>query len=383
MRRDRFLDLAPLAYGDDRPSRRDEARALLDAHPVLAEDLAVACVLGHTDTVRAALAADPEAASRPTGPRDWPPLLYLTYGRVFAPRAGESGVATASLLLDAGADPDSHFWWGSQYRFTAITGALGEGEGGPRRQPAHPEHAELLQLLLTAGARADDGQGLYNRLFSGRHDHLPPLLAHGLRADHPANWRVCADGPMSTFSILSMVLTWDADHGNPERVRLVLDAGVDPRVSHDGGLSPWRRALRGGHPEVMALLEEAGAEPEPVDDTERLLGAIRAGDRDTAMALRGELADLQSTTDDLLGSMVARTAALRLALELGVSPTERDNNGATALHQAAWSGRLEAIRVLLAAGADPDAVDGRFNATPLGWATHAGQTEAAELLAAD
>lgn len=63
-----------------------------------------------------------------------------------------------------------------------------------------------------------------------------------------------------------------------------------------------------------------------------------------------------------------------------VDPNARDENGATPLHHAAWDGDLELIRRLLAAGADPAATDGRFDATPLGWAEHAYQTEAAELL---
>jgi hypothetical protein len=39
------------------------------------------------------------------------------------------------------------------------------------------------------------------------------------------------------------------------------------------------------------------------------------------------------------------------------------------------------VRSLLAAGADPRAVEPRFGGTPGDWAAHAYQTEAAELLA--
>lgn len=58
----------------------------------------------------------------------------------------------------------------------------------------------------------------------------------------------------------------------------------------------------------------------------------------------------------------------------------RDEDGATPLHQAAWQGDLELIRRLLAAGADPSITDDRFGSTPLQWAEHAYQTEAADLL---
>ena len=59
-----------------------------------------------------------------------------------------------------------------------------------------------------------------------------------------------------------------------------------------------------------------------------------------------------------------------------------DDDGATPLHHAAWEGDLALIRRLLDAGADPSATDRRFGTTPQGWAEHAYQTEAAELLRA-
>ncbi|MBB3605598.1 hypothetical protein FHT40_005285 [Mycolicibacterium sp. BK556] len=61
-------------------------------------------------------------------------------------------------------------------------------------------------------------------------------------------------------------------------------------------------------------------------------------------------------------------------------PNARDHEGATPLHHAAWSGDLDLIRRLLDAGADPRVVDLRYGTTPLGWAQHAYQTEAAAYL---
>jgi ankyrin repeat protein len=65
---------------------------------------------------------------------------------------------------------------------------------------------------------------------------------------------------------------------------------------------------------------------------------------------------------------------------LPADPNTPDDDGATPLHHAAWDGDLILIERLLDAGADPTIRDTRFGTTPLGWAEHAYQTEAAALL---
>jgi hypothetical protein len=45
-----------------------------------------------------------------------------------------------------------------------------------------------------------------------------------------------------------------------------------------------------------------------------------------------------------------------------------DETGATALHYAAFGGHRDVVRVLVEAGADVNATDAQFGATPAGWA---------------
>ena len=66
-----------------------------------------------------------------------------------------------------------------------------------------------------------------------------------------------------------------------------------------------------------------------------------------------------------LGILEDLKAILRTQPEL---VRERDETGATALHYAAFGGHRDAVRVLVEAGADINATDAQFNATPAGWA---------------
>jgi len=65
--------------------------------------------------------------------------------------------------------------------------------------------------------------------------------------------------------------------------------------------------------------------------------------------------------------------ALRRMLALGVPPTTssaRNQSHGTALHHAVCSGSLDAVRVLVEAGADLHRRDTIYQGTPLGWAEH-------------
>ena len=73
-----------------------------------------------------------------------------------------------------------------------------------------------------------------------------------------------------------------------------------------------------------------------------------------------------------------RPEAVRLLAELGFDVSARDR--LTALHQAAFDGDRVLVDVLLELGADPDARDTSFSATPSGWADHSHHDELAAYL---
>jgi hypothetical protein len=371
---DEFCRLACLVYSDDDgPHRWAAATALLTAD-LPDRSVYAAAALGDPAALTRHLDADPAAAARPGGPNGWEPLLYLVYSRVpqIAP------VPAARLLLDAGADPDAGYaWHGLTPPFTALTGVFGEGEQGPGRQPRHPDSIALARLLLAAGADPNDGQTLYNRMFRPDDDHLRVLFEHGLGRASSGVWRERLGGALETpAEMLARVLTWAAAHGFADRVRLLLEHGVDPdRTSPEGRALPL--ALAAGHREIAALLLAAGAAPVTLSPVDELVAAVLAGDADAVdpAVLPAALA----ARPGLVAEAVEAGAGPELAVRLGFD-VSAPAGGQTALHTATWNGDLAAVRRLVELGADVEARDRRFGGRPLDWARHAQHADVATYL---
>ena len=390
---------AVLRFGpDDGPHSWVHAAAVLAEHPGLpGADVHAAAVAADVDALRSHLARDRRLAVAEGGPFRWPPLLDLAFSRLGLAGAGGDPVAALELLLAAGADPAAGYCWqGLTPPFTALTGVLGGGEGG---QPAHPDAPALAELLLRAGADANDGQALYNRMFGPADDHLELLLEHGLGRGDGGRWRRrlpdLLDAPAD---LLATQLGWAVVHGREARIRLLAAHGTDldrpltGRLPVAPGRTPLQLARRSGRPEVVRLLTSLGAHGD--DDPEgELVLALLTGDEATA---RRRLADepgalpaLRASTPSLVlrAAVADEAAGVRLLARLGFDldargrqDLPRDEPWETALHHAAGAGKDELVRLLLSLGADPGVRDRRFDATPAEWARHLGRPGTAALL---
>ena len=392
-RADELLRLACLTYDAslDSLARLAEARELLAAHPELAAaSVGSAAAVGDVEALRALLAADPAAARRRCGPFRWEPLLYLAYGRLGDDGAGRDSLTAARLLLGAGADPNAGYLWeGLPSPFTALTGAFGRGEGDP---PQHAHMLELARLLLDAGADPNDAQTVYNWSWTPGDEWLELLLARGLGTGDGGPWHaLLAPAHPTPRELLEDVLSWSVRYGMASRVRLVLAAGVDP----DGqgtrhpilrGRAPFEQAILDGNEEIAGILRAAGATPPALDPVQELVAAALRADRAAARQLVAADPVLVEQTAGREPQLLIRAVelgradALRLLVELGFDVNHVAR--LTPLHQAAFDGNLELVRLLLELGADPTLRDGDYDATPAGWAEHAGKTEAMELLRA-
>ncbi|MCU1486794.1 MAG: Ankyrin [Actinomycetia bacterium] len=367
---ERFLVLACLSYDDDRRARTDEAAAILAERPEVgrANPWAMAAA-NEADALRAVIAADPEVVHRRGGPARWEPLLYACYARI----PGRSTLDAIRALLDAGADPDAGSLWDGFYPFTALTGVFGGGEGN---QLEHPDDLAAARLLLEAGANPNDTQTIYNRMFAPSNDHLELLYEFGLGTGDESPWtrRMGPRAWSSTENALRLSLHWAAEHGYTDRVRLLLDHGVEPQgppPHFNVHRSSYEAAVLAGHTEIAELLE-----PTPLDEVARFVGACMRGDRAEVEALR---------TDDLVRRADAEHAPVASAIQLGrsdVVPFLLDVGFAIGLglHWAAWEDDRELVDLLLARGADLTLVDPEFDGTPDEWAAYAGHPELAAYL---
>ncbi|GEL24036.1 hypothetical protein PSU4_29900 [Pseudonocardia sulfidoxydans NBRC 16205] len=389
---DDFLSLACLRYDGDDPAHVRAAAALLGAHPELGS-ASVHAAAATADVAALRRLAGPDTADREGGPNRWPPLMYLAYAR-HDPRIDVASVVeAATILLDHGADPDAgRLWHGLPSPFTVLTGVFGEGEGGPVAQPRHPAEQPLATLLLERGADPNDAQTLYNRMFGADDAHLELLFAHGLGRGDGGVWQARLGHTLPTPArMLADQLDWAVLHGMTARVELLARNGVGA----EGGRRPADTSVVGtaarlGYPDIVDVLVAHGARRPELTPVDALLAAALSGD---AAAVAAAPAGVRAqVVAEHAGAVVVAAAdgrprAVELLLELGV-PVDTSGRGDaggherwnTALHEAAFRGDEPLAALLLDRGADPTLRDARFDATPAGWAEHAGHTRLAAVL---
>lgn len=373
-----FTRTACLNYlGANDESTEFAAERLKEDPAIGRRDIFHAACAGDVQAVADFLEKDPALFSQRGGSFEWEPLLYACYSRIYL--SGYSTLEVANLLLEHGADPDAHYLWGEQYRFTALCGIFAEGEQGPGRFPEHQECEAFARLLLEAGADPNDGQALYNRMFTPGSLCLELMLEYGLNRKHSCNWLIHGENGelvANPDQTLRYQLHYAIKAGYVERAKLCVEHGAD-LTTNEGETPVYEAAMLSGEPELAALLVAHGAEESELSTTAKFASACMAADRTQAKTMISEDPDLLQRACKAHPDLMSRAAetqradALRLMVELGADLSEPGP-----LFIAVWHGHLDIVQLLVELGADINARDKTHNATPLQWAEHHGDREA-------
>ena len=138
-----------------------------------------------------------------------------------------------------------------------------------------------------------------------------------------------------------------------EAERSLVELGFKPHPCLAAMNNTLRENSRHGHADIVALLLEAGANPQEKnnDDWTPLHWAAENGHADIVVLL----------------------------LEAGANPQEKNNLGYTPLHWAAWTGHTDVVALLLETGANPQEKN-IYDKTPLHLAAENGHTDVVALL---
>jgi ankyrin repeat protein len=216
-----------------------------------------------------------------------------------------------------------------------------------------------------------------------------PLFDTIRRGDTGALKTALASGanPNSRDDTGATALMHAAAYASAADVRLLLDTGADVNASNGYGSTALMWAA--GDPAKVQLLLERGASPNAraIDRTTALLVAARLGNADSMRLLVARGANPNATSGDTVNLLRVAYASeypevRRVLSDNGISLKDSDARGASLLAQNFYD--TATFRQLLDAGADPNQTVQIVTLTlpTLGLASSSGQTEAVRLLLA-
>jgi ankyrin repeat protein len=307
---------------------------------------------------------------------------------ILAARTGSAPVIAA--LLKAGADPAKAASTGA----TALMWAAASGS------------VEAVKTLIESGADINarektNGQtALMFAAWENRGDAIRLLVARGAHPGLTSFVSLIDEPQYDDDGILiprrkgqqsggnsvmggMTALLYAARDGNLEAVEALIESGADVKqVSGGDGSSPINIAIANGHYTVGKYLLDHGADPNlaNLDGLTPLYATVNMRYAPVSWAPNPRTDQERVSSVELMQALLERgaNANARVRGKLWFSPTSHDrgwvdHKGATAFWRAAMSSDVEAMRILVAGGADPklatdSGVTPLMVAAGIGWA---------------
>jgi len=182
-------------------------------------------------------------------------------------------------------------------------------------------------------------------------------------------------------------LHYAAERGFIECMEALVKHGADLHIVDNSGFPPFLWAVVAGQEGTTTrlLFMDADVNSFSAGGKSGLAWAASLGWSSTAKILvehRASVSDTRNTQQILPLEEAAASGSLptvRLLLEYGEDPNHRDRDGWSAIHWAAEEGHLEIVRLLLSAGANPNAVSS-YGTSSLHCAANGGHVSIVSLL---
>ncbi|MHA4844949.1 ankyrin repeat domain-containing protein [Flavitalea antarctica] len=373
----------------------DEAERLLTIEPGLATaDIFTAAVTGNVAAVQRFIEEDPGNAKITGEPYGGTALVYLCMSKFlrFQKQHNEDFILAASVLLEAGADPNAGFWTIGEFpEFqTALYGAAGI---------AH--NARLTSLLLKYGADPNDGEVTYHAPETNDPEVLRALVETGKLKPQSLSLMLIRKHDWHDTAGIEYLLQHRADPNVPwgkdtyalhhalsrsnslEAIELLLKHGADAGITRDGQ-NAVIHAAREGRGDVLALFRDYEISFE-LTGVDKLISACAEGNSDAVKSIINQSPEYLDELKSLGGELLARftlngnAPGVKQLLQIGIDINAPYMQGdayfgipksSQAIHVAAWLGRPYMVELLIEHGAHTDQPDNN-GLTPLALAIRA------------